>query len=171
MGLDLSFYKNMALADVGPELLEGSSGDIYERVDFTDYLYLCPTICTMYDNIYPNHNIYASGIYDAEHVDSPTSKSYTGYNMWRNKLAVMAGYVSAVDCQKNHSQGPFYELIHFSDCEGLISGPVIDKLHKDFVEYETKAKESEDIYFKKYYQEWLNGLESIVGRNGLIRFR
>lgn len=171
MGLGVSFYKNVSLAtDIEPELLEGSVGDIHERFDATDYVYLCPAICTMYDEVFPNHNSLSTGVYDAECTSSLTLKSYSGYNNWRNELAIMVGYASAKDCQQNHTQGPFYELIYFSDCEGIINGPIVDKLHKDFVEYEHKAKESDDIYFSRYYQEWLDALESIVGQNGLIYF-
>lgn len=71
----------------------------------------------------------------------------SSYNEWRNELAKLAGYPKGkyTDYRGNEveshligaweaGEGPFYEQLHFSDCEGNI-GPVASK--KLFEEYKS----------------------------------
>ncbi|EJO27494.1 hypothetical protein, partial [Achromobacter marplatensis] len=75
------------------------------------------------------------------------SVGYGGYNVWRDELAKAAGYPKGkykqhgmdweshcVECW-NGAQGPFSELINFSDCEGAIGTAVSAKLARDFAEF------------------------------------
>ena len=116
--------------------------------------------------------------------------SYSGYNQWRNQLAVVAGYESAekvwedcnlpasfnirlfklkeIDGQEIERMKPFYELINFSDCEGLIGPEICKKLYQDFVDFEDKAKE-QDEYFYERYTNWKEAFR-VASDNGLVAF-
>ena len=95
--------------------------------------------------------------------------SYVGYNQWRNQLARLAGYESAVDCWNNHPDGPFRELIEFSDCEGVIGPVVAAKLSEDFAAFRTKAEESADAWFVGQYRLWQQAFE-MAADNGAVDF-
>jgi hypothetical protein len=77
-------------------------------------------------------------------IYQPTSKSeehefragsYSHYNWFRRNLSLMIyGQTSEVVwMNKDAFEGrPFYELIDFSDCEGVFGPEVSEKLHSDF---------------------------------------
>lgn len=61
--------------------------------------------------------------------------SYSGYSLWREALSQAALGVVANDVWENieeYSGKPFFELIHFSDCEGMIGAVCARKLAFDF---------------------------------------
>lgn len=84
--------------------------------------------------------------------------SYSGYGSWRRELAELVGVQDLESfwrtCDAMEKQGvtpdlPFWQLLHFSDCEGAI-GPVACKaLAKDFAEWEERAVE----FAKRKYEE------------------
>ncbi|EJO27445.1 hypothetical protein QWC_31809, partial [Achromobacter marplatensis] len=84
--------------------------------------------------------------------------------MWRDELAKAAGYPKGkykqhgmdweshcVECW-NGAQGPFSELINFSDCEGAIGTAVSAKLARDFAEFDAKAKDHSGDLGARFYQ-------------------
>jgi len=120
--------------------------------------------------------------------------SYSGYNTWRNQLAIMAGYDSADEVFKSFDSEsrllklkklngdevkmkPFYELIYFSDCEGIIGPEICKKLYQDFVDFDNKAKtyskanydSYRNTYFYDKYLEWKDAFE-VASDNGLVSF-
>lgn len=125
--------------------------------------------------------------------------SYGGYNRWRNELSIMAGYDSAKNVWQdnnfspwlpyinlryrklkklkgetvinNQSIKPFYELINFSDCEGVIGPEISKKLYDDFIEFDQKAKDydNNDDYFYRKYQEWKEAFR-IASKGGAVTF-
>ncbi|SPA44621.1 hypothetical protein [Cupriavidus taiwanensis] len=113
--------------------------------------------------------------------------SYSGYNFWREELARMAGYPTAeYECygtvKHRHDAGawaaeagPFFELICFSDCEGVIGAEVSEKLAKDFAEYDERAKSHVpsvhryEGWFYALYQEWRKAFE-MAAQNGMVHF-
>lgn len=124
--------------------------------------------------------------YDSEESFGFRAGSYSGYNVWRNQLAKLAGY-PAVDVDRygtgnieqrndysafNAESGPFWELICFSDCEGVIGSSVSAKLAKDFAEFDEKAKAHEpgmDGWFYQKYQEWRKAFE-LAADAGCVQF-
>lgn len=67
---------------------------------------------------------------------------------------------------------PFFEILYFSDCEGIIDSIVCNKLHKDFSNYR-------EDYHKKYTKQeyWINTYDSFMDafelsgkNNGIIKF-
>ena len=111
--------------------------------------------------------------------------SYSGYNIWREELAKFAGYPSvSVDRyqtgsnQLRHDEGcwqhgkegePFYELIIFSDCEGVIGSVVSAKLAADFKEHQEKADSHQEEWFRVKYNQWRAAFEA-ASDNGAVDF-
>jgi len=115
---------------------------------------------------------------------------YSVYNNWREHLSIMAGYGSpdnvwedfnsnlrymklkkietGVSCMK-----PFYELINFSDCEGIIATTICKKLYNDFADFNGKAElYSIDIksgYFYEKYMEWTEAFR-VASDGGVVSF-
>jgi hypothetical protein len=112
--------------------------------------------------------------------------AYSFYNRWREWLAQIAGYPTApytvwgVTTQRHDAgawragAGPFYELIWFSDCEGVIGTDICAKLAKDFADKRDHAKsasalvEGGDRYFA-IYEKWQRAFE-FASDGGCVRF-
>lgn len=112
---------------------------------------------------------------------------YGGHNFWREELARMAGYPAADierygRVEKRHDagawisdSGPFWELINFSDCEGIIGASVSAKLAKDFAEFDDKAQRHDSEIpvmrdrFYGLYQKWRQAFE-LAAQNGMVHF-
>ena len=109
--------------------------------------------------------------------------SYSGYNHWREKLAEIAGYPSIETDRfgsglkemrhdagaREAGSGPFYELIWFSDCEGII-GPITSaKLARDFADFQAKADAVEDDYWREKYGKWRQAFE-MAAEEGAVDF-
>lgn len=108
--------------------------------------------------------------------------SYTGYNYWRNELAKLAGYEQTpyksfngetelrYDATVwNGKKGAFWELIYFSDAEGVIGPVVCKRVYKDFHQYEAAASKYLDEYFRTSYQDWMRAF-SMCANDGAIVF-
>jgi hypothetical protein len=108
--------------------------------------------------------------------------SYSGYNWWRNELAKLAGYkpIEAKTVEgKTESRydaaawkaksGPFWELINFSDAEGVIGPVVCKKLYADFVANHKAAMAHPSKDFQQSYLDWEKALE-LASKNGALEF-
>lgn len=121
-------------------------------------------------------------IYKAEESIGFCAGSYSGHNAWREELAKLAGYNPApvnygfgITLMKHsggaysESEGPFWELINFSDCEGTI-GPIVSaKLANDFAEWDERAKKHADSDFYAKFQQWMEAFE-MAADGGLVGF-
>lgn len=109
-------------------------------------------------------------VYSYEAYGRFWSASYGRYNSWRETLAKLAGY-EAVPYETvpgykpsevmSHqvgafevNEGPFHELVCFSDCDGVIGPKVAAKLAKDFANWDERARALGDDWFYSKYQEW-----------------
>jgi hypothetical protein len=107
--------------------------------------------------------------------------SYRWYNTWRNELAKFAGYPASPyeqygETRMRHdatvwggAEGPFSELIHFSDCEGCIGPAYSAKLAKDFADNQAKADQHPDEPFRRLYAHWRKAFE-LAANGGAVRF-
>jgi len=107
--------------------------------------------------------------------------SYSGYNHWRNELAKLAGYKQSTYVFNGKTElrydatvwklkeGPFWELIDFSDAEGVIGPVVCKKIYKDFVLYADQARQHAEDYFRESYEDWQKAF-SMCADNGAIVF-
>ena len=179
MGLDITAYSKLKKLDV----LFNSDGepvDPVTREPVEDYY-----------KVRANHDFSgrADGLEDgacysyaeSEHV---FARSYSGYNVWRETLARLAGYqlysfLNTFGVQENsHSASaffgnvpdgaPFVELVNFSDCEGVIGPVVAAKLLRDFVEFDDRAKAIVDDRFYVGYCQLKRGLELAADGGALV---
>lgn len=105
--------------------------------------------------------------------------SYSGYNSWRDELARMAGWTGAKEVwtlgQEEDAGGPFFEIINFSDCEGVIGPKISAKLSADFKANTDKAyawaqEHSEDTgWFLEKYNDWSKAFE-LAADGGMVLF-
>lgn len=97
--------------------------------------------------------------------------SYGGYNGWRAELARLAGY--SADFHGTGwdvpESGPFVELVNFSDCEGVLGPIVCAKLARDFAEWQERADQWGDAYWRQKYAEWRKAIE-MAADGGAVSF-
>ena len=97
--------------------------------------------------------------YEVEEAFGFRAGSYSGYGAWRRELAELVGVLdleyfwARLDqmVELNEPEPvdmPFWQLLHFSDCEGTIGPDTCKKLAKNFAEWEERAKE----YAKKKHE-------------------
>lgn len=177
MGLDISAYKNIRELDcvfdadgdpINPETREPIDGEWFQA-------------CVNSDFPGRNNDIKDRAIYTYADCVVFRAGSYIGYNGWREDLARLAGYPKA-ECERygtiyqrhdagafKSESGPFWELICFSDCEGIIGSETCAKLAKDFADYQEKADLEADGFFVEKYNEWRKAFE-LAANSGAVRF-
>ncbi len=162
MGLDITAYRRLAPA---PDAELDSDG--------------CPKDWKHYVRLRSNSDFpaQAEGITEnvvlgfAESVGFRAG-SYSDYNAWRDRLADLAGYGSAKACWSSGAEGPFCELINFSDCEGVIGPKVAAKLAKDFADWDERARDyfgGFDGWFIEQYERWRKAFE-MAADGGAVDF-
>lgn len=175
MGLDISYYPNVKRIpdEEVPEGVEAFNKEyeVWEKKRFNEgnntYLYYLDP-----DQSYFGGHMKGleAGWYEVPRDDSGVNYfragSYSGYNNWRNDLALAAGYEGGAD--EVWSMGdrlyepdspPFLELINFSDAEGVIGPAISKKLYNDFVNYENKVKQEVDNWYLKIHPEKEYGVD------------
>ena len=190
MGLDISVISNIEPVEL-PEGMEKWSDEFY---DWEGDHYPSGLWTPYIDSNFPRQG---EGLPDSEVVQSHgeghsfRAGSYSGYNEWRNDLALAAGYEGGAEEVWSRGDGgeygiPFEELINFPDNEGVIGPVVSEKLYKDFVDQEekivknidewylkihpTKAYNSDDFkWFMSKYNDWKEAFR-LASDNGMVIF-
>ncbi|WP_335956158.1 hypothetical protein [Acinetobacter guillouiae] len=175
MGLDITAYKklkafNGQYNDGTDEVLNVETGLL---VGWDDYF----KPCINRNYVERATDVNEDQFYTFEDSIGFRAGSYGGYNNWREQLAKLAGYpcldgegdrhLYSNGAWKAHN-GAFWELINFSDCEGVIGTEVSKKLLKDFIDFEESAKQVGG-YFHELYNEWKTAFE-YAGENGAVDF-
>lgn len=154
-------------------------------LDVSAYRKIEPVECGRYDECYPAHiNLHVtgdfpvhadglrSGCYVGETFDGPLpSRSYSGYNRWREWLSRAALGVTPEEVWDDPEQfagRPFCELINFSDCEGVIGTQTSAKLAKDFKDHREIIKDA-DAFDAQTFLEFLTAFE-FASDNGAVVF-
>jgi hypothetical protein len=138
MGLDITAYRQLK------DERAGSIDD--EDYDYKVESMLCP------NPDFPGR----AGSIDKDRVYSYAEKlhfragSYRGYGRWREWLATEVAGFESLSAAWAATSGPFWELVSFSDCEGVIAGDVARKLLTDFVEHQAKAEAKGGEYLEIY---------------------
>lgn len=178
MGLDISAFKQLTKIDcVFDAEGEPIHPETREALDYDFRAHVNPD--------FPGRNGSTENlaIYRAGDSFGFRAGGYGGYNAWRNELAKLAAYPAKPfdryktgDVQQRHDQGaweadsgPFWELINFSDCEGVIGAEVAAKLAKDFADHQEKADAHTDLRFLESYNEWRKAFE-MAADNGAVDF-
>lgn len=124
------------------------------------------------------------GCYRSEGEFHFRAGSYSGHNAWRDQLALMALGVRPEEVWRNTEEGgrqeefigkPFYELIDFSDCNGII-GPVTSaKLLADFKAHHKRAerwarqRSRDGEWFIQLYAQWAKAFY-LASDGGFVSF-
>ncbi|WP_063894809.1 hypothetical protein [Burkholderia ubonensis] len=178
MGLDATAYRQIkkidCVFDASGEPIDPATREHIE----VDYLrvYVNPDFPGRADDLEDR------AVYSYEDAGDAFSGGYGRYNFWREQLAKLAGY-QAVPVDRlgtgraelrhdesawNADNGPFWELICFSDCEGVIGAAVSAKLAQDFARFDEQAKVDEAFY--AVYSQWRKAFE-MAAQNGCVVFR
>lgn len=169
MGLDISAYRQLKAAP-DAKMEDGCPVDwqhiVHLRTDYTE-------------KHFPGRSEgLAPGVYSFAERHDFRGGSYSGYGMWRDELAKFAGYPQAEESEfgRTHSAGawaadggPFWELIHFFDCDGVIGPVVAAKLAKDFAEHQERANSFGDDYWRQKYSAWRVAFE-MAADSGAVEF-
>lgn len=91
---------------------------------------------------------------------SEFSLPYSLYNSWRDQLSAF------VDDANPYA---FFELINFSDCEGVLGPLVSKKLAYDFSMFEEQARNEGGIFYE-IYMWWKKAFE-IAADEGAVQFQ
>lgn len=150
MGLDVTAYET-----VGPRVEVGEDEDFEGIHIYNPDHFPGATRCEL-----------ARGRYESRGtVFGFRAGSYSGYNRWREQLASLVG-TSPEALWANHTEGPFAELINFSDCEGALHGAVARKLRDDFIAWQERAEafnatlSATDLgWFIERYNDWRKAFE------------
>lgn len=163
MGLDITAYSKIVL-DPNAEV----DGDGYP-VNLDDYFIALPDSLAAAEKNWPGRTGgLAAGVYKFEDTHGFRAGSYGGYNSWRNELAMLAGYGCAADVWgQENPEGPFVELINFSDCGGVIAGDAAKKLAQDFADFQSKVETTG--YFAEKYADWRKAFE-LAADDGAVEF-
>lgn len=176
MGLDVSAVKNAVLVD-DPKVSEA---------EYLDYIFgghFPRRLGSLIDGAY----------YDGDPADSHYRNGYGRHGLFREKLAELAGYDAKISPKPNYSdpdfmnkhyghthpfsmaaweagEGPFFELIMFSDCEGFIGPEVCQKLAEDFQRFSDKVNLSDDDWLKGSFFD-LRAVFEDGAQGGYVKFR
>jgi hypothetical protein len=96
--------------------------------------------------------------------------SYSGYNLWREQLSRMAtGLAPEIIWrdEERYKDTPFFLLINF--CEGTIGTEAAKVLAQQFADWQAKADQHEDTWFREKYAQWRKAFE-LASDNGAVEF-
>jgi len=172
MGLDITWHRGLTKAN-GNEAFD-EHGDLRDDGEWFQ-------LCVNTDFPGRADDIEHRAAYRSEECDDFRAGSYGGYNRWRDELAKLAGWPRITHEEYGRDQhsyaasawrateGPFWELINFSDCEGVIGAAVSAKLARDFADYQRKADQHPRTYFRELYAMWRKAFEKASDR-GCVDF-
>jgi hypothetical protein len=130
MGLDISYFSQLAPA---PDVEDGP-------VERDKYVRFFQSELDWTEMNWPGHSDgIKAGVYSFAESGDFKAGSYSYYTWWRDQLARFALGKPAVRVWTENPSGPFIELIHFADNEGVIGPKMAAKLAKDFADYEDRA--------------------------------
>jgi len=170
MGLDITYYSNLKKIDCAFD-------DDGEPIGVIDYFqaYVNPDFPGRADEIENK------AVYSYDESDGFRAGSYSGYNAWRESLAKLAGYPEidtekiGIPCKRHDAgawkaaSGPFWEMIYFSDCEGVIGAAVSAKLADDFAKFQPLADSHPEEWFRNLYAQWFTAF-NVASNSGAVSF-
>ena len=119
------------------------------------------------------------GVYSYTAKLAVFSRSYGTYSHWRDALAKLAGYAAhptEQDSAHIHSrtaweaeEGPFWELINFTDCDGTLGTTVCQKLLTDFDAFAERAELALDGWVRDVYRSF-HAAFRLAADGGAVKF-
>ncbi|WP_158782806.1 hypothetical protein [Pantoea sp. BAV 3049] len=177
MGLDISAYSGIKKLDArmngDGEAIDTKTGVLLPQDGMWFTAWVNP--------VFPGRagDIESGAVYSYENCTC-FSIGYARHAGWREKLAEISGYPLAEQVHYGRVEkcylagalsgecGPFYELINFSDCEGVIGTGVSEKLAKDLAEFKGRAMGVSEGFYDLYLK-WKAAFE-MASNNGCVRF-
>lgn len=160
MGLDISYYSRLKYLRPYEEDYDWDNGETSISIN--------PAFVDRADGL-------KEGIYDTTQGEGGGFRagSYSGYNQWRNDLAGLLGKTAEEIWEANQAPA-FFELIHFSDCEGVIGPKTSAKLAADFQNYQERAEAysltlGDGGYWLQKYNQWRTAFETAAD-DGAVDF-
>ncbi len=175
MGLDITYHAHAKKVDAA-RLDEARSRAKYpEKVGDWAYdegwyvAYVNPDFVVRADDVTDG------AVYEAIVTDGFNAGSYGGYGRWRRFLAKLVG-IGDIEAwwRDGAPPGPFSEILHMSDCEGVIGPETSMKLAKDFAEWEGRAKDHGDTlgdegWWWSRYEHWAKA-STAASDDGFVSF-
>lgn len=174
MGLDITAYEHVHLVEEAHEREDDEGNVCYEDIEWGGQGH----VPVSNEKSFPhslgsilNHRCYTTTGKSIRFA----AGSYGGYNRWREELSKAALGVPPERVWANpgaYTDKPFYELINFSDCEGVIGPEVSAKLSHDFQEHRDDVRATmaaEADWWAEKYDKWQQAFELASG-DGLVCF-
>lgn len=189
MGLDITAVSNVKILDTRPEYDEEIE-NAWGTEDYVHQDWINEHFPHAVPAEYHGKRFLLWQETDESESHSFRAGSYSGYGLFRSTLAgaflgtkdlYMDRDEQNGDWEKVHrAEGnPFYELINFSDCEGVFFGPVCEKLYNDFETHRDFFVEwvgGNNPYpaweaqgWINRYDDWLRGFD-LARRDGVLSF-
>ena len=170
MGLDISYYGRASKVDEDRLAKAKAAAKYPDEVGEWAYdngwtvPYINP------DFLERSDGIESDTVFEAETSEGFRAGSYGGYSDWRERLGALVGITDLNAWWEAGSEpGPFSELLHMSDCEGVI-GPVTSaKLYADFVEWEDRARTCDHQWWWELYEKWREAFR-VASDRGFVEF-
>ena len=166
MGLDISAYGKLALVGIANDY-----DDFEERFDWETHVFVFPddSFVEWRDGLetgavyqFDNDNVYHFG-----------AGSYSGYNDWRAWLCRIVLDVEPETVWgsiKAFKRAPFFRLINFSDCEGIIGPKYSTELAKHFADYQSEIDAADcSQWSRELYASFRDAFE-MAADGGLVEF-
>lgn len=176
MGLDIGAMSNLRLRE---DLFRNEDWEVINQHDEiqTGNFYVASVIEDFKDAA---DGIETGQIFEYDEYLHVRAGSYGGYSRWRQMLCNMAlGVEPEVvwEYPENFKQSPFFDMINFSDCEGVIGTETCKSLYQDFlhnlpgaVAYATRLPENfQGEYWLDKYREWMEAFE-LASKDGCVDF-
>jgi len=177
MGLDIAAISNVKFVtlaeaeDLEKEGIDVSSAWINDAFEHQAHDYLDHTVDDSGCGLKYIHN--GEGI-------AFRAGSYSTYNAFRRYLCVAVNGMTAEQLWESGDDTlPFFHLINFSDCEGVIGATVSEELYRDFVKYKElfsvfiEQQQEEDQqnhqWMKRVYDDFTKGFD-VARQEGLLIF-
>ena len=154
-GLDVTAYDKLVLLKSPPATESDVGGEanvvVLQRVEFPERF----------------EGLKDGGVYRYGQSFDFRAGAYSGYGRWRNELAKLAGspqtpfksFDGKIELRYDatvwdRKAGPFWELIDFSDAEGVIGPVVCKRVYQDFLRFADAASRHPDPDFRASYEDW-----------------
>ena len=181
MGLDIRAYRKV-------ELIEVTDIDTWDEKSYpidkeggygrdTHFVYGPNPHC--FREQMEQSDLVIHGVYGYAETFHFRAGSYSGYNAWRDWLSRIMLDVPAQAVWKNkdkYRDKPFFYLINFSDCEGIIVGEAAKRLAQDFANHQVRTKHAptpegwiEREWWIEKYNDWSKAFE-LAADGGFVDF-
>ncbi len=169
MGLDIRAFSGLVLSDqaviVDDEIVSRPTGECAE----SNFRFLRNFVFFYQTPVYDSwtEHLQCLQVYSYVNKFSFRAGSYSYYGAFRNWLEELVLEPGELYTQPGD---PFYELVIFSDCEGVIGPTISQKLHRDFVMYDLLARTHPQAYqFYHVYRDFTNAF-LIASVGGAVEF-